>query len=773
MNFPSIPNIRLNHLFFGLLLIGLSFSFYSCGPARHLEENERLLKKVKINYQKQQEFKNELYSLSKQKPNRKLLGLFKVYLGIYNLYYNKEDSKLKDKIGEPPVLFDSSLHAESANRMTTYLNNRGYYDNDVDFTPRIKKKNAIARYEVDKGERYTIESLKYGIPDKRIRELYFADSNKREVEVGKPFDLELMKKERRRIERVLKTEGYYDFSREFVVFQADTSMRKKSSSLTLNIKNKQEEIGGTNSLVESPHQIYQISKVYVRMDFDERGRGNSIADTVELDDLIFTESGKPLFRYEVIARSIFIRPGQIYNIKKQEDTYRNLTSLGVFSYVSIKYEEDYEKRGPFLVVYIDLNPRKQKAYTVLTEGTNNGGNLGMNANITFLNRNTFGGAELLNITTRGGIEAQQLLTNEQDQRLVNDVLPFNTVEFGPEISLRIPRFLLPIKMDQFSVKGNPSTTFGASYNFQRRPDFSRRITKTYISYSWNETPWKTHIVTPFNLSFISLDPSPEFEQILENVNDPFLRSSYTDNLILAFRYSYILNTQQDDKFTPNDYFFRINVETAGNTLSLATNSNNLETNDDGSDLIAGTPYAQYIRADFDFRYYRKQEYSNMVYRFAAGLGTPYGNSTALPFEKSFFAGGANSNRAWLARDLGPGTLNDSIQNNVDQIGNLSLEANIEFRFPLTKLFEGAVFLDMGNIWNYGQEDSREETQFQLNSAWDGTAIGLGAGIRLNFTFFILRFDFAAPFKDPGKNNPELLKLYWNETNLNFGIGYPF
>jgi len=747
--------------------------FNSCGPARHLEEDQHLLKKVKINYQKNQKFKDELYSLSQQKPNRKLLGLFKVYLGIYNLYYKKEESRLREKVGEPPVIFDSTLHLESAKRMETYLENRGYYDNQVDFEARLSKKNAIAKYQVDKGDRYLIESLKYKIPNPRINKIYQSDSSKRELRVGKAFDLQLMKAERVRIERMMKSAGYYEFSREFVVFQADTSQKKKHANLNLNIKNKQEEVGPSDSLVESTHQIFYISKVIVRMDFDERGIGNQFLDTTQLDGLIFTESGEPQFRYDVLARSIFIRPEQAYDIRRQEDSYRNLTSLGIFSYVSIKYEQDYEKSGPYLVVYIDLNPRKQKAYTLLTEGTNNGGNLGMNANITFLNRNTFGGAELLNVTVRGGIEAQQLLTTDQDERLVNNALPFNTLEFGPEISLRIPRFLLPVKMDKFSVKGSPSTTFGASYNFQRRPDFSRTVTKTYISYSWNESASKTHIVTPFDLSFISLDPSPEFERLLADVNDPFLRNSYTDNLILAFRYSYILNTQLDDKIGLNDYFFRLNIEPAGNVLNLLTDSENLKTNEEGNDLIAGIPYAQYVRSDFDFRYYRKSTYNSTVYRFAAGLGIPYGNSKALPFEKSFFAGGSNSNRAWLARDLGPGTLNDSIQGTVDQIGNLSLEANVEFRFPITEIFEGAAFVDMGNIWNYLQEDSREETQFELNTAWDGTAVGLGAGLRLNFTFFILRFDFAAPLKDPGKDKPNLLKLYWEETNLNFGIGYPF
>ena len=196
-------------------------------------------------------------------------------------------------------------------------------------------------------------------------------------------------------------------------------------------------------------------------------------------------------------------------------------------------------------------------------------------------------------------------------------------------------------------------------------------------------------------------------------------------------------------------------------------------NEDGSYNLAGIRYAQYFLSDIDVRYYQQINENQMVYRFSAGVGLPYGNSNAMPFEKSFFAGGANGIRAWRVRELGPGTISDSSVTLIDQIGNLKIESNLEFRFPITKVIEGAAFADFGNIWNVKQDDMRSETKFKLDRLWEATAVGLGAGLRLNFTIFLLRFDFATPFKDPSASNPSRIQPQWRRTNLNLGIGYPF
>lgn len=740
-----------------------------------MKEEQKLLSKVKIKSENSR-FQEELLSLSKQKPNRKFLGLFKFYLGVYNLYYNKTDSKIKDKIGEPPVIYDSSLSKRSVKAMQQYLNNRGYYDNEVSYEEKeIKGKKVNLVYKIKKGERYKIAQLNYAIEDSLIDQIVRADSSNRKLNSGSAFDLDNLKKERERLEELIKNQGYYKFSREFILFEADTFQQKKTANLSIAIKQVQDKYPGTDSLVKKNHRAYRISKVIVRTNYNLSDKVMQ-ADQLEEDSVIFENYGSYELKPVTLRRLITIRPGQYYSLDRQEATYANLSGLGVYSLISIQYEDDYFNNTNDLVVYIDLTPYKQKSLSIQTEGTNNGGNLGLNGNLSFQNKNTFKGAERLNVKFRGGLEVQQLLTeeSERDLELGGGILPFNTFEFGPEISLEIPRFLIPFtNQKRFSVKGNPRTTFNASYNYQERPDYVRNVSAVYMAYSWNETSTKTHILQPIDLSYIKLDPSQEFQQLLEGINNPFLRNSYTDNLILALKYSFIFNNQAKRK-GKNHLYFRINAESAGNSIDAISGSLNLKQNEDGSKQLAGIRYAQYIRSDFDLRYYQKlNAKTKMVYRLASGLGVPYGNSEAMPFEKSFFAGGANNIRAWRARELGPGALPDSSESDVDQIGNMQLTTNLEYRFPISKLFEGAAFIDAGNIWNVDQEDSRESTEFQFSSLWRSTAVGVGAGLRLNFTFFILRFDLATPIKDPSAENPYLIQTRWRETNLNFGIGYPF
>lgn len=764
-------SVRLKSKF--LLGIVFAFTLYSCSSTRHLEEDQKLLTKVKIKYSDKKVYQEELLALSKQKPNRKLLGLFKFYLGIYNLYYNKTESKIRNNIGEEPVIYDSTLNIHSSELMQSFLQNRGYYDCEVSSRAKFKKKKATLIYEVNSKDLYTISRNSYLIKDNRIEKIVADNVQKTALKSGTALDLDVLSKERRRIEKDLKNKGYFNFTKEFIQFEADTNQIKKEGTLRTVIKNRlKSNSQDKDSLTEEPHQIYTISKVMVRMAYNEQSLSTVKRDTSLVDSIYFVKIGPSRIRKEVLSGLIYIRPGDMYRQDLQELTYRNLSGLSIFSLVSITYDQDFDSQDNELVAYIDLNFRKQKSYTVQSEGTNNGGNLGINGNISFQNKNTFKGAEILDIKMTGGIEAQQILTEQNEEQVIDEFLPFNTFEFGPEINLEVPRFLLPFKSTGISQKGNPRTNFNASYNLQDRPDYRRSVAKTYISYAWNETPSKTHIVQPFDFSFIKLDPSPEFNAILQNIRNPFLRNTYTDNLILAAKYSFIYNSQ-NTKPISNQYYFRWNIETAGNGMSLFNNS--LAENKEGDEFysIADIRYAQYVRSDFDFRYYNNYELQKIVYRFASGLGLPYRNSVAMPFEKSFYAGGANGIRAWQARQLGPGNLPDSSLNSVDQIGNFSLEANVEYRFKITKVFEGALFIDGGNIWNVEQQDTRPSTQLQANSLWKGVALGVGTGLRLNFTFFVFRLDLATPIKDPANEKPEEIEIQWGNSNLNFGIGYPF
>ncbi|MCB0802008.1 MAG: BamA/TamA family outer membrane protein [Bacteroidetes bacterium] len=752
-----------------MLLIVLCCLMQACSSTRHLKENEQLLTKVKIKYEGPSVLKEELYTISKQKPNRKILGLFRFYLGIYNLYYHKEESKIRNNIGEPPVVYDSSLVPLSADLMHKYLNNRGYYKNKVETSSFLKRKKAKIEYHIKAGPEFKIKSLASEVTDLNIQNIYQSKISKSELKKGAPFDLELLEKERKRIEKDLKNNGYYKFNKEFIQFKVDTFMLSNQAAVKTVILNRPNSEDSTKS---KEHKVYVIDKVYVRSNYSQQRIEKLKTDTIMLDSISFIETDEDQIRKSVLTSLINIRPGDIFQQSKQELTYRNLAGLRNFSFVSITYDQDFESSGNGLVAYIDLNPRKQMSYTIQSEGTNNGGNLGVNGNIGFQNINTFKGAEILNVRLSAGVEAQQILTKENEEQAINGLLPFNTFEFGPEVSLEIPRFLLPFKANNISQKGSPRTTFNASYNLQNRPDYVRSVSKTYISYAWNETPTKTHIIQPLDLSLIKLDPSIAFKNVLENIRNPFLKNSYTDNLILASKYSFIVNTQNENKLK-NHIYFRMNAESAGNFAAFLNKNFDASNSEVGRRELLGIKYAQYARLDADLRYYDNFKTNKLVYRLYGGVGIPYRNSLAMPFEKSFYAGGANGIRAWQARQLGPGNLPDSSTAAVDQIGNMKLETNVEFRFGITKIFEGAMFVDAGNIWNLNQKDSRKETQFEVNKLWRGTAIGVGVGLRLNFTFFIFRFDIAAPIKDPAESNPESIRAQWRKSNLNFGIGYPF
>lgn len=756
----------------GIIVVLMMIVFSSCSPTKHLSKEEMLLNKVKIKYKEQPILKEELYSLSSQKPNRRFLGIFRMYLGIYNLYYHKENSKIKDNIGEPPIIFDKDRLEPSNHQMKIYLNSRGFYDAKVNATlDTLGKQKVNVTYHVQKGNRYWIRDTSSQIDDPKIRSIYNETKDKTNIKPSNYFDSDILNKERKRIEKALKNRGYYKFNKEYVQFKADSSEKNKNVGLTTVILNNTKVISEDSAQVKA-HETYTIKEVHIRISYREINDKNVQLDTLIMDGIKFIYSGKfPQVRPEVIKGLTFVRPGDLYRQDLQELTYRNLSGLRIFSYVSITYDQDFQIDNA-LIAYIDLSLNKQKSYTLESEGTNNGGNLGLNANLSFNNKNTFRGGEHLSISLSGGIESQQIFIDNEASENITTFLPFNTLEFGPEVNLEVPRFLLPFKTTSLSQKGNPRTTFNTSFNIQQRPDYNRNVSKVFISYAWNETSTKTHIIQPIDFSFIKLDPSSEFRTLLENIRNPFLRNSYTDNLILAAKYSFILNTQNSQKLK-NDFFFRGNFETAGNLISTLSSGVGLTEDRGDFETIADIRYAQYLRSDIDFRFYQKFKENKMIYRLTSGIGVPFGNSVALPFEKSFYAGGANGIRAWQARRLGPGNLADSASLLVDQIGNMHLETNLEWRFSITNTLEGATFVDAGNIWNIKQEDTRDETEFKLSQLWRGTAVGAGIGLRINFTFFIFRLDTAFPIKDPGSADPLMIKPQWRNGNVNFGIGYPF
>lgn len=755
---------------FSLILFALvSLLLSACNSARHIADDELLVAKVKLKVANEDLDKESIYTIIKQKPNRRLLGIFPLYLGIHNLFINKPDSKIKNNIGEPPIIYDSLLTNRTINQLELYLSNRGFYDADVSYTTKVnhRKKKIKVVYKIEENKPYKIAKLEYAITDKVINEIVLRDSSNSLLKTNYNFDIDYLQEERTRITRLLKNTGYFYFSKEYIFYEADTT--NKQADITLGIKDIERKDGNDEVYFEQ-HQRYTINNIYVRLNYDNQLTYQIASDTLTVNDKFFIDEGNFKFKPKAIARAIFLEKGDLYQLKNQELTYQNLSALRAFNFISIQFEKDYDNPNS-INCFIRLSPRKTKSFTIEGEGTNSGGNLGISGNLAFQNNNTFKGAETFSVRLKGGLEAQQVINTAENSSIGNN-LPFNTLEFGPEINLDVPRFLLPLSADRFSTRINPKTTINASFNFQQRPDYTRRISKIFLAYSWNETPQKTHIIQPIDVSIIKLDPTEQFQAALEAVNNPFIQNSYRDHFIASSRYSFIYNSQEANK-RRNYFYFRGNAEFSGNLLNAISSLTNSQKNEDDAYELFNIRYAQYVKSDVDFRWYRNHKFTSLVYRLSGGIGVPYGNISAMPFEKSFFAGGANGIRAWGARQLGPGSLPNAEENLVDQIGNINLEGNIEYRFDITKILEGAAFVDAGNIWEYNQGDDRPSTQFKFNKLWDDLAIGVGAGIRLDFTFFILRFDAATPLKDPGSPKATQYDMRIDETNLNIGIGYPF
>ncbi|GAB4256565.1 MAG: BamA/TamA family outer membrane protein [Vicingaceae bacterium] len=730
--------------------------------------NEKLVNKVKVKIDHPKLDKEEISSIVKQKPNRRLLGLFRFNLWVFNLYKIENDSKIKRSIGEPPVVYDSLLTQKTVKQMSVYLNEHGFFKNKVSYKVIERKNKKInIEYDIKSGTPYTIRNIKKSISDPKINTLLSFDDNSL-IKPGTRFDVKTLEKERDRIVKNMKNEGLYNFNKEYISFKADSSLKSNQIDLELIITNP---ISNTlDSNYSTYHKTYYFKNIYVHL-LPKKGEAT---DTTLYNGIYFIHKGKLKIRPKVIAHTIFLKPENLYLLNDQENTYKHLAGLGIFKFVNITYEDVSTTNENLLDCHINLSFSSFKSLTTELEGTNNGGNIGVGGNLIYQNKNIFKGAEHFSFKTQGSFSVQQSIAGNNNTYRIIEGLPFNAMSFGPEMAIDFPKFLLPVSIERFSKRANPRSEFNAAFNYQVRPDYIRTLNRISFGYNWMESKTKKHIFYPIDISSIKLDPKESFQEILDNISDPFILNSYNNHFISAAKYSFIFNNQEVGKFK-NFSYFNGNIELAGNLLNAYDKFSNQPIDETTKAYtIFGIRYAQYVKSDIDFRQYFVTPHTAFVTRFYTGIGVPYGNLPALPFEKSFFAGGANGIRAWRARTLGPGSLADSlIISTVDQIGEFQLETNLEYRFDITRIIEGALFTDIGNIWLLYNDDNKPNAEFRPSRIWRDIAIGIGVGIRFDFSFFLIRFDAGTPLKDPSSIHPEKINFYLPSTILNIGIGYPF
>jgi len=765
-----------------LLLFPLVSLIYSCNPTKYVPEGETLLNNNYIEIDREGINKSELAPYIKQKPNKKIFGT-RFHLGLYNLSdINKEKwphAWLRN-IGEGPIIYDRNEAEKSRDQLEEFIGSKGYFDSRVSDSVRTQKRKSDVYYTVNLKTPYTIRNLNYEIEDTTIEKLFYFDSINCLIQRGKPYDVDLLQAERSRFERYIKNHGFYGFSSDHISFRVDSTIGNRQVNLYYNIK-KLAKADNYNRILYVSHPVYRIKDIFIYPDFvpkDVLELGESYyesLDTVNYEGYYFvTGQKKSQLKYDLIVRSLYLKPGSVYNITNTEQTQSHLMTLKAYRLVNILFGEVSAPEGGqdsemLLNCHIQLTLLSQQSFNVEIEGTNTYGDLGGALNLVYQHKNLFHGAEQFNMKLKGAFE--RITQKNIDRR--------NTVEYGFETSLRLPRFLFPFFKKEGIIKNfNPTTTILAAYNYQDMPFYVRTIANATFGYNWAGHNYRSHLVNPIQLNVVKLRSIDTAFQAKIDASS-YLAYSYRNVMILGGNYSFIFNNQKIQK--SRDYWFlRVNAEAAGNLLSLASRLAGAKKTE-GSYNVFKQPFAQYIRTDLDLRYnVILNDVSSVVYRGFVGIGIPYGNSKAIPFEKQYFGGGANGIRAWQVRSLGPGSYDVPEETQfINQTADIKLEANAEYRFKLFWILEGALFLDAGNIWTFNDDLARPGAMFRFDDFINDIAVGTGTGFRFDFKFVTARIDLGMKLRDPsisGKSRWIFAgREYSFEDDFTFvlGIGYPF
>jgi outer membrane protein assembly factor BamA len=766
-----------------LLLFILLIVVASCNPTKYVPAEESILNENHITISNERIPKSELIPYIKQQPNKKIFGA-RFHLGLYNLSNLKKENwfhKWLREIGEEPVIFDPYATTKSKDQIKSFVSSKGYFDGHVSDTVITSKQKTDVYYTVDLLPPYTIRNIYNEIADSNIKKLYLFDSMNCVIERGKPYDVDILQAERSRFEKFVKDHGFFGFSGDHIFFKVDSTVGNRQVDITYCVK-KFMKIDESNRVSLVQHPIYKVKNIYIYPEFIPKNAlegGDTYIqslDTTFYKGYYFISPEKtPRVKYDLILQSLYLKPGATYNFTNTTQSQSHLLTLKVYRLVNISYNESAVRpiqpnSVQELNCNIQLTPLSQQSYKVELEGTNSAGNIGGAVNLIYQHKNIFHGAQLFNLKLKGAIEAlAQENTNLK-----------NSQEYGLEASLRFPEFLLPfIEKEQFIKKYNPSTIVLAAYNYQDLPFYTRIMSNATFGYDWKAGSYQEHIVSPLQFNVVKLLKIDSAYQA-EIESSSYLAYSYKDVMILGGKYSFIYNNQKINK-SKDFWFLRINAEASGNLLGMIKRISDAPKTEDGTYEFLRQPFAQYIRTDLDIRYnYKFNTVGSMVYRGFFGIGIPYGNSKAMPFEKQYFSGGANGIRAWQVRTLGPGSYvpGDSVTF-LNQTADIKLEANAEYRFKLFWILEGALFVDAGNIWTYRDDPSRPGAQFKLNKFYKDLAIGTGAGLRFDFSFVLGRIDFGMKLRDPAiQGNSKWIIMdrgynFKNDFTMVVGIGYPF
>ncbi|MBN2746942.1 MAG: BamA/TamA family outer membrane protein [Bacteroidales bacterium] len=779
---------RFWYLFFIISFgVGLS-ALTSCYPTRNVPENQHLLVKNKYKIVNGKIKQHSISSYIIQKPNKKII-FYRFYLNAYNFGTWFTDSTWLNRlftqsIGEPPVIYDSNLVIASGINIKKHLNNLGYYNSSVSAEIKTWPVLNIAKikYIVDAGKPYTIRKIDYDIPENNLRRFVQADLSNSVLKPGMNFKVEHLEQERERIVSALNNSGYYYFIRNQISYEADTNLNSHEVDLRMKILPLQSRISTTDSVVYIPDKQFIIEKIYIaydllRSDKDMADLDTNLVTVTErkgrIVEYYFLSNGEMAVNPKAIINSLFVKSSGYYKKRDIVESYKALTALNMFRYINIELIDvsDSASRNGSLDCYVTLLPSKKYSFTSNSEVKNTGGDFGLQQNIGLRTLNTFRYAETMTVDLHGAMEMQSSSNVDTKTKW-----PFNVYEAGINAAIDFPRFISPFKIFKGNRYLRPKTRMTIGYNYQKRTDYTRYILHSSFGYTWQPKPRYYNNFRLLEVSSVKIFPSDEFQKIIDSYTDPRIRYSYQDHLVLSSNYSFTYNEHRFKGLKPFTFFFAA-MDIGGFPWNLGPRLFQNQRDSVGQIILFGLPSAEYVKLEADGRYYVPAGRNTMnVFRAFVGIGLPYGKSKALPFEKSFYIGGANSLRGWIIGTLGPGAFNSNATT-FEMTGDIKLEFNYEFRFSLSGNLEGAFFTDVGNIWLINKSDVQPDGHFTFGSFIPQFAIDFGYGLRYDLEFLVIRIDLAHPIYQPYFPSGSRWTATSTQGNLltsfNFAIGYPF
>lgn len=751
----------------------------SCSGIRHLPPGSKLFTGSEIKFESSAKIKNSTKRLIKTtvesavrpKPNKSFLGMRpKLWRSIAAGESPKSKFKIwLKKSGEAPVLINRVKPGSTSAIIDAKVFNIGIFKSHTEYKIIEKKHTAKVIYTCHFHKPFTIKEIINSISDSSMRFLVDKEKENSLIISNEDYNLDNLKNERIRIDALLKNNGYFYFKSDYLIFKAVTSEVSQNVTFKLTLK---------DSIPKNALIVYRIRNVYIEQDYslnNELTENNR--DTIKYENSLFISKSTGMkIKPRVILRSVFLRKHEIYSRQNHNITLNRLMSMGNFKFVQVKFSDSDTSAPGFLDVIILMTPMSKYTFRAEVDLVSKSNNfIGPLMNLSYLNRNTFKGAELLNLNMAGSYEGQ----------FSGKYKNLFSYSINPQVELYCPSFLTPFKIIKTSSMYIPKTRFSVSYNYLKRVSyFDMRTFQFIYGFRWKEDIRKEHELNPISVSYTSItNKSALFTELL--ASNPFLKKSYEEQFIGGGIYSFTYNEQVETE-KKLQYFFHFTTEVSGNSFSLINAIIGDKISSSQPSKIFGSIYSQFAKLSFDGRgYYNFTDKSKLAMRIFAGIGKPYGNSSILPYTKQFFSGGPNSIRAFQINSVGPGIYHQNMDNKgfLQLGGDIKLEGNAEYRFTVFRFLKGAFFVDAGNIWLLKSNPANIEKPFLLSKFYNEIAVGAGFGLRIDITFFILRFDLAIPIRKPwlDENHRWVVNQInfgnpsWRNDNLilNVAIGYPF